>query len=84
MCATRALTYTQDLPENPTRVQRKQAPGTLTFTPSLCMACGLCQDSCFRKALVVGNRIPASYLDPNMVVTLYKDEKQVSRSKFGF
>ena len=84
MCATRALTYTQDLPENPTRVQRKQAPGTLTFTPSLCMACGLCQDSCFRRALVVGNRIPASYLDPNMVVTLYEDEKQVSRSKFGF
>ena len=48
------------------------------------MACGLCQDSCFRRALVVGNRIPASYLDPATVVTLYEDEKQVSRSKFGF
>ena len=33
---------------------------------------------------MVGNRIPASYLDPDMVVTLYEDEKQVSRSKFGF
>lgn len=84
MCATRALVYTQDLPENPTRVQRKQAPGTLTFTPSLCMACGLCQDSCFRNALVVGNRVPASYLDPATVVKLFENEQQVSRSKFGF
>ena len=84
MCATRALSFTQDLPENPTRVQRKQAPGTLTFTPSLCMGCGLCQDSCFRNALIIGNRIPASYLDPDTVITLFENEKQITKSKFGF
>ena len=84
MCATQALKYVQDLPEKPTRVQRKETPGTLTFTPSLCMACGLCQDSCFRKAIVVGNRVPASYLDEDTVVTLFENEKQISKSKFGF
>lgn len=83
MCATHALLYVQDLPENPTRVQRKEAPGTLAFQPDLCMACGLCADSCFRKAIVVGNRIPARYLDPDMLVVLFENEKQKNQRKFG-
>lgn len=85
MCATRALSYVQeDLPENPTRTQRKETPGSLIFRPSLCMACGLCQDSCFKKAIVTGNRVPADYLDPEKLIYLFKDEKQINRNKFGF
>ena len=83
MCATHALLFIQDLPENPTRVQRKEAPGTLVFQPNLCMACGLCADSCFKKAIVIGNRIPASYLDPDMLVVLFENEKQKNQRKFG-
>ena len=83
MCATHALVYVQDLPENPTRVQRKEAPGTLAFMPDMCMACGLCADSCFRKAIVIGNRIPASYLDPDLLVTLFENEKQKNPRKYG-
>ena len=83
MCATHALLYVQDLPENPTRVQRKEAPGTLAFQPDMCMACGLCADSCFRKAIVIGNRIPANYLDPDMLVVLFENEKQKNQRKFG-
>lgn len=83
MCATHALVYVQDLPENPTRTQRKEAPGTLAFMPDMCMACGLCADSCFRKAMVIGNRIPASYLDPDMLVLLFENEKQKNPRKYG-
>ena len=84
MCATRALTYVQDLPDAPTRKQRREAPGSLIFQPSLCMACGLCQDSCFKKALVVGNRVPVSYLDEDTTIYLFKDEVQNNNNRFGF
>ena len=83
MCATHALLFIQDLPESPTRIQRKEAPGTLVFQPDLCMACGLCADSCFKKAIVIGNRIPASYLYPDMLVVLFENEKQKNQRKFG-
>lgn len=85
MCATGALAFTtnhEDLPESK-RQRQKDLTGTLTFTPSLCVACGLCRDSCFRHALVYSNRVLADDLDQDVVKYLFKDEPPKKKSMFS-
>ena len=72
MCATDALHFEED----------EYGKCTLTFRPSLCMACGLCKDSCLTHSMVYSNKVLADDLDANVVKTLFENAEPQKANKF--
>ena len=72
LCPTDALHYEQ--PTAPRERGQKRVPATLVFTPSACINCGLCKDSCYNHSLLLSTRIPADQLLSEQTQLLYDDE----------